>query len=161
MDLSAGDISTFVFKRVVRDDLGDFSLDSRMLNVFMELDGKSRLETVAQKTGLNMGTMREVITRLLQLQLIEKVEKQIHFLDKDFIEYLLMQFSIAVGPIAEVLIEDEVQRLGYDLSRFPAPRVAELIDRLCQDIRRAEKQSAFKKNMINMIRKKKYFNTQS
>jgi predicted transcriptional regulator len=159
MDLSLGDISTLVFKRVVRDDLGGVSLDSRMLNVFMELDGKTTLDTVAQKAGLNMGAMREIISKLLEIGIIEKVEKQIRFLDKDFIEYLLKQFSLAVGPIAEVLIEDEVRLLGYDLSRFPAQRVAELVDRLCQEIRRREKQSVFKRNMINMIRQKKYFNT--
>ena len=101
--------------------------------------------------------MREVISKLLQLNLIEKVEDKILILDNDFIEYLFAQFSLAVGPIAQVLIEDEVYDLGFDLSRFPAQRVAELIDRLTREIRREEKKMLFKRNMINKIREKGYY----
>ena len=157
MDLSSGEISTLLFKRLLRDDLGDFSLDRMMLTVFMELDGQTNLGAVAKKVGLNMSSMREVISKLLKLNLIEKVEDKIRVLDNDFIEYLFAQFSLAVGPIAQVLIEDEVYDLGFDLSRFPAQRVAELIDRLTREIRREEKKALFKRNMINKIREKGYF----
>ena len=156
MDLSSGEISTLLFKRMLRDDLGDFSLDRTMLTVFMELDGHTNLGAVAKKAGLKMSSMREVISKLLQLNLIEKVEDKILILDNDFIEYLFAQFSLAVGPIAQVLIEDEVYDLGFELSRVPTHRVAELIDRLTREIRREEKKMQFKRNMINKIRKKGY-----
>ena len=157
MDLSSGEISALLFKRLLRDDLGDFSLDRMMLTVFMELDGQTNLGAIAKKVGLNMSSMREVISKLLQLSLIEKVEDKIRILDHDFIEYLFAQFSLAVGPIAQVLIEDEVCDLGFDLSRFPAQRVAELIDRLTREIRREEKKMLFKRNMIHKIREKGYY----
>ncbi|UCE51192.1 MAG: hypothetical protein JSV31_18240 [Desulfobacterales bacterium] len=159
MDLSSGEISTLVFKRVLRDDLGDFSLDRQMLAVFMELDGKTNLGAAAQRIGLNMSSMREVISRLTELKLIEKVEQQELFVDNDFVAYLVMQFSLAVGPVADILIEDEVHNFGYELSRFPSHRVAELVDRLSREIRREEKKAAFKRKMINKIREKGYFNT--
>ena len=159
MDLSSAGISTMVFKRLLRDDLGDFSLDQKMLTVFMELDGHKNLAAVARKAGLNMSSMREVISKLLQLKLIEKVQEKILFLDRDFIEYLFGQFSLAVGPIAQVLIEDEIQDLGFTVSQFPTQRVAELVDRLSREIRRDEKKSEFKRNMINKIREKGYFNS--
>ena len=159
MDLSSAGISTMVFKRLLRDDLGDFSLDQKMLTVFMELDGQKNLGAVARKAGLNMSSMREVISKLLQLKLIEKVEEQILFLDRDFIEFLFGQYSLAVGPIAQVLIEDEIRDLGFTISQFPTQRVAELVDRLSREIRRDEKKSDFKRNMINKIREKGYFNS--
>jgi hypothetical protein len=159
MDLSSGEISTLIFKRVVSDDLGNFSLNHRMLAVFMELDGQTNLGIVARRAGLNMSTMREIVSRLLQLKLITKVEGKLLFIDRDFLEYLYMQFSLAVGPVAEVLIEDEVHDLGYDLSQFPTQRIAELIDRLSRDIRREEKKNTFTRNMINKIQEKGYFNT--
>ena len=159
MDLSSAGISTMVFKLLLREDRGDFSLDQKMLTVFMELDGQKNLGTVAQKAGLNMGTMREVISKLLQLKLIAKVEEKILYLDNNFIEYLFGQFSLAVGPIAPVLIEDEIQDLGFAVTQFPTQRVAELLDRLSREIRRVEKKAAFKRNMINKIREKGYFNS--
>jgi predicted small metal-binding protein len=156
MDLSSAGISTMVFKRLLREDQGDFLLDQKMLTVFMELDGQKNLGAVASKAGLNMSSMREVISKLLQLKLIEKVEENIHFLDNDFIEYLFGQFSLAVGPIAQVLIEDETQDLGFSVSQFPIQRIAELVDRLSREIRRDEKKTEFKRNMINKIREKGY-----
>ena len=156
MDLSSAGISTMVFKRLLREDQGDFSLDQKMLTVFMELDGQKNLGAVARKAGLNMSSMREVISKLLQLKLIEQVEENILFLDNDFIEYLFGQFSLAVGPIAQVLIEDETQDLGFTVSQFPIQRVAELVDRLSREIRRDKKKTEFKRNMINKIREKGY-----
>ena len=77
-------------------------------------------------------------------------------LDKDFFDYLMAHLSLAVGPIAQVLIEDEVENLGYELSRFPGHRVAELIDNLAQEMRRQEKKNVFLKMMATKIREKRY-----
>jgi predicted transcriptional regulator len=156
MDFSSSELSSMVFKRVVRQDIGEFPLDHQMLSVFMELDGKAPLGAVAQKTGLNMSSMREIIAKLMQNGLVEKVEPKIVMLDKDFFDYLMAHLSLAVGPIAPVLIEDEVENLGYELSRFPGHRVAELIDNLAQEIRRQEKKNVFLKMMATKIREKRY-----
>ena len=156
MDFSSSEISSTVFKRIVRDDIGEFSLDHQMLTVFMELDGKAPLSTVAQKVGLNMSTMREVIAKLMQNGLVEKMDKEIVTLDKDFFDYLVSHLSLALGPIAQVLIEDEVRNLGHELSGFPGHRVAELVDNLAQEIRRKEKKAVFFKMMAAKIREKRY-----
>lgn len=156
MDFSSSELSSMVFKRAVRQDIGEFSLDHQMLSVFMEMDGKAPLDTVAQKTGLNMSSMREIIAKLMQNGLVEKVAQEIVMLDKDFFEYLVAHLSLAIGPIAQVLIEDEVENLGYELSRFPGHHVAELIDNLAQEIRRQEKMNVFLKMMATKIREKRY-----
>jgi predicted transcriptional regulator len=156
MDFSSSELSAMVFKRVVRKDIGEFPLDHQMLSVFMELDGKAPLGVVARKTGLNMSSMREIIARLMQNGLVQKEDQQIVMLDKDFFEYLVAQLSLAVGPIAQVLIEDEVENLGYELSQFPGHRVDELIEKLAQEIRREEKKKVFLKMMAMKIREKKY-----
>lgn len=156
MDFSSSELSSMVFKRAVRQDIGEFSLDHQMLSVFMELDGKAPLGAVAQKTGLNMSSMREIIAKLMQNGLVEKVDPKIVMLDKDFFDYLMAHLSLAVGPIAQVLIEDEVENLGYELSRFPGHCVAELIDNLAQEIRRQEKRNVFLKMMATKIREKRY-----
>jgi hypothetical protein len=126
MDVSSGEISSTVFKRIVRDDIGEYPLDHQMLAVFMELDGK------------------------------EKVDKETVTLDKDFFDYLVGQLSLAVGPIAQVLIEDEIHKLGHETSRFPGQRVAELVHNLAREIRRKEKKDVFLKMMATKIREKRY-----
>ena len=156
MDFSSSELSAMVFKRVVRQDIGEFPLDHQMLSVFMALDGKAPLGVVARKTGLNMSSMREIIAKLMQNGLVEKEDRKIVMLDKDFFDYLMAHLSIAVGPIAQVLIEDEVENLGCELSRFPGHRVAELIDKLAQEIRREEIKNKFIEKMAAKIREKNY-----
>jgi predicted transcriptional regulator len=156
MDFSSSELSAMIFKRVIRQDIGEFPLDHQMLSVFMELDGKAPLGIVARKIGLNMSSMREIIAKLIQNGLVEKEDQKITMLDKDFFEYLVAQLSLAVGPIAQVLIEDEVENLGYELSRFPGHRVTELIEMLAREIRREEKKNVFLKVMATKIREKNY-----
>lgn len=156
MDVSSGDISAMVFGRVLRDDLGEFSLDGHMLMVLMELDGKKNLATIAKKMGLNMGTMRTTILKLLQLKLIEPLEDAVAVVDKDFLDFLNTQLSLSIGPIAEVIIEDTVNDLGHSLSKFPSHLAAELVDLLSREIQREDKRGLFKKNMVDKIREKGY-----
>jgi site-specific recombinase XerC len=156
MDFLSGEISSTVFKRIVRDDIGEYPLDHQMLSVFMELDGKTPLGVVAQKAGLNMSTMREIIAKLMQNGLVEKVDQKTVTLDKDFFDYLVAQLSLAVGPIAPVLIEDEIHTLGYEISEFPGQLVAKLVHNLAREIRRKEKKDVFLKMMATKIREKRY-----
>jgi hypothetical protein len=156
MDISSGDIFPFVFKRIVRKDLGEFSLDGNMLSVLMELNGTRNLGEIAKKSGLSMGVMRNLISRLLELKLIEPVDGAVSMLDDDFFGYLHGQLSLAIGPIAEVLIEDAVSDLGHQLALFPSHRAAELVDLLAREIQREEKMGIFKQNMVNKIREKGY-----
>jgi len=152
----SGDISSIIYKRKVRDDLGDFSLDGQTLLILMELDGEATLGHLAGKTGLSMGSIRELIGNLLKLGLIEKVEREVIPVGNDFFRNLLDELALAIGPIASVLIEDEVQDLGYDVKSFPSYLVTELVDRLAGEIRREEKKTIFIKNMAQIIRTKGY-----
>jgi hypothetical protein len=156
MDISSGDISALVFRRVVRDDLGEFSLDGQMFSILMELDGRRNLGAIARKTGMDMGRLRGVISRLLEHNLIEPVEEAISVLDNDFFEYLSSELSLALGPIADVLIDDAISDLGLTRDRFPSHRAAELIDLLARQIQREQKMTAFTQSMINKIKEKGY-----
>jgi len=158
MVMSSGDISSMIYKRKVRDDVGSFSLDGQTLIVLMELDGKTTLGALAEKTGLSMGSIRELIAKLLKFGLIAKVEQEIIPVDNDFFRKLLDEFALAIGPVASVLIEDEVHDLGHEVNSFPRYLVTELIDRLAGNIRREEKKAIFIKNMVSIIQAKRYAN---
>ena len=43
MDVLSGNISSMIFKQMVTGGMGDITLNSGLLNVFMELDGKKNL----------------------------------------------------------------------------------------------------------------------
>ena len=156
MDFLSGNISTMVFKQVVTGGTGDITLDSSLLNVLLELDGKKNLGIIAQKTGLNMGGVRDVISKLLHLKLVEPAEEDVLMADNEFFNFLSTQFSLAVGPVAEVLIEDEIANMDHDISNFPAFKTAALIEILAMAVKREEKKSAFKLSMVNKLKEKGY-----
>jgi predicted transcriptional regulator len=156
MDISSGDISALIFRRLAREDTGEVSFDNQMLTIFMELDGKKNLAAVAKKTGLKMGSVREAVNKLMQLDLIELVEDSISGLDRDFLDYLKRELSLAIGPLAEVLIEDAISDMGYSMERFPAQRAAELVEMLGKEIHREDKKVAFKQNLVLKIKEKGY-----
>jgi len=156
MDVMSGDLSALVFKRIPAQNLGEFSLDGQMLSVLMEVDGRQSVGAIAQKLGLNPGAIRPAISSLLELKLIEAGDDALAVLDADFLAALKGELSLAVGPIAEVLIEDAAGDLGYTPERFPTHRAAEMVDMLAREIRREEKLASFKQNMVTLIREKGY-----
>ena len=156
MDISSGDVSAMVFKRVVRGDTEEVSFDADMLMIFMELDGKKSLTAVAKKTGLKMSSIRTAIRKLMSLKLIVQVEDAIPLVDGDFLDHLKTELSLAIGPLAEIIIEDTMKDLGHDVSRFPRPKAAELVELLGRQIQREDKRDTFKLNMFRKIKEKEY-----
>jgi hypothetical protein len=151
VDILLGDISYLVFKLTVINEGGELTLDAQMFRVISELDGKKTLGTIAKNMGIDVKTMREIIRRLLDLEVIVPADGAIPMLKEDFFGYLTDQLSLAIGPMAELLIEDALATLGYDRNRFPIHRAEELIDLLAQKIYREEKRSVFKQNLIKKI----------
>ena len=156
MDALSGNISDMVFRQVVKENMGDVLLDRQLLMVFLAFDGKKTLDAVAQESSISMGVISKLIDRLLKLKLIEPVQKEKKTIDDEFIEYLSSQLSLAIGPIADVLIEDEVAEMGFILTKLPSSQAAELVDLLARQIQREGKKNTFELNMINKIREKGY-----
>ncbi|MFW6052370.1 MAG: hypothetical protein ACOC8I_00540 [Desulfosalsimonas sp.] len=151
-NIFSGDISRMVLKRSVRADLGEVSLDSRMLHVLMELDGKKNLGQVAQTLNISMKDLRQIANKLHDLQLCEPAKESMSVLGKEFFDFLSSQLSRAMGPIADVVIEDEISQMGEEKKSFPAHRAAELVDLLARQILREERKVAFQQAMVKKLR---------
>lgn len=156
MDDLSGDFSRMIFKRVMTGGLGEYSLDGQMIGVLVELDGSKNVGTIAEKTGISLEAMRRIIAKLLQLKIVLPVKRQVRVLEPDFLEALEKELALAIGPIAEVVIEDAIADLGHSLDNFPADQAAELIDYISQEIQRDDRRNTFRQNMVNRIRQKGY-----
>ncbi len=152
MSALSGDISRLVLKRTVRADLGEVSLDSEMLQVLMELDGRKNIAQVARSLNMNIKHLRIVLNKLYNLRLCEAAREAIPLLDRNFLRDLSAELSRAMGPIADVVIEDEINEMGEDPERFPAHRAAELVDMLARQIPREERKVAFQQAMVKRLR---------
>ena len=151
VDLS-GDISTLVLEGSIKGNLGEFSLDSHMLQVLMQLDGKKNLGAVASGLNIELSTMKMVIAKLAELDLVKKPSPAVAGISKEFIDFMVTQLANAMGPIAEVIFEDELQDFGGDPNKIPKSRAAELITRLANEIPREEKRMEFQQAMVARLK---------
>jgi hypothetical protein len=103
-----------------------------------------------------MVQMRDAVERLLELDLIESAPLGPEAVDSDFLAHLVSALSKAVGPIAKIIIEDEIAAMGYNIEGFPRAHAAELVDLLAHEIKRPEKRTAFQADMVRKLQEKKY-----
>jgi len=154
--LSPSEVAGAVFKPALKGDVGELSLDGMTLKVLLLLDGKKDLATVAKELGIRLGEIRSMVLRLLELQIVERVETPASLVEEDFLDFLKAEFSIAVGPIAEILIEDVLQDLGIEPEKIPRHRVSEVVESLSKEIPRDENRISFEEALISKMNEKGY-----
>ena len=156
MALSATEISALVFRRIPRSGEAHFSLSTQMIDVLAALNGKRNLGDVARQTGYGVGVIKPVIAQLLNMKLIELVRTAPPAVDQEFMVCLAKELSLAIGPLAGVVIEDALRDLGHPKGALPQARAAELVDLLAREISRPEKRNQFQVRMVNQLKVKGY-----
>ncbi len=143
IDVFSQDISRLVFRASIRRDMGQVSLSSGMIEVLRELDGTKDTLAVSRFLGMSMNDLRDILTRLSRLELIERVEGRREIVDRGYLPSLRGRLADVMGPMAEVLIRDEITKMGEELDRFPRNRTTELIERLASKIFVESKKETF------------------
>ncbi len=155
MKLSTAELLKLVFTRAPKFYQGDHSLDIKMFNIVLALDGERPLAEVARQNGFNPDTLAEQVNWLLDNRYIDSVNNDKN-IDQDFVAYLFQHLSRAIGPIAEIVIDDTTEAMGELLSQFPIRKIDELIGLLLKEIRDEKKADAFKYAMVQKIKEKNY-----
>lgn len=153
MDILSPDLPRIFFKKLTKIDRDEITMDRDMIRLLMAINEEKNMSQVAREAGMNMPTLRETLSRLMKLGLIEPVEKEVAFLDKKFLDTLKIKLSKAVGPMADFLIEDVVSEMEVSVSEIPVYRAAEVISSLAREIPEEGNRIQFQKSMIEMIPK--------
>lgn len=158
MARSSQDISGLVFRPAVRNAQQDAALDGTLRSVLAQFDGSRRLGEVAGRLGKGVDALRPAVSSLLSAGLIEHVNMTMteQNADKAFMDALVMELSIAIGPLGSIVVEEGLQLLGCTRTTLPARQAPELVNILSREIPRAEKQVQFKQAMLTVIREKGY-----
>ena len=151
MDISTRELPGLFFRKVIRDEMGRVSLEPQMVRLLVTIDESKPIGTTARELGINLASLRETLQKLLRLGLVERVENTGAVLNGSFVTGLREQMARAVGPMAEVLIEETLDEMRLSISRIPAHLGAELIGNLARQIPREEKRIEFQKAMIQKI----------
>ena len=152
MQTSSPKIASMVFKHSLPDGFFEFKCTSYMLKILMTLDGTSNLATISQKTAISLQNVSEAISQLQNLKLVTKTRGGAGYLDESFFNFILTHLSVAVGPVAEILIDDAIKDLGHEAESFPTEKTADLVLALSKEIQREDKKLDFQRKMMVRIK---------
>ncbi len=70
----------------------------------------------------------------------------------DFFRTLTTAAAAAIGPLAPVIIDDEVEALGATREQFPREQASFLVERVGGEIRDEQKRTLFQRTMLDFLR---------
>ena len=153
MDIGLTGRSNMYYRKVIRTDNDEIALDADMIRLLIAIDENKSLNQIAEEVDMSGSEFKSTLSRLLEQGLIEPVQKKLMVLDKSFLEMLRVNLSKAIGPIAEILIEDVAEEMQLEPSAIPINQAAELITQLSLEVPDEENQIQFKKSMIAILNK--------
>lgn len=141
-----------IFRRVRRSGGDDLKLSGTSLNVLLELDGKSNLDQIMQRSGMPYNEVQAGIDALMKQGLIEPVDQAEPIIPIEIFSKIEAAFVKAVGPVGKFLLDENIEDLGHSLEKFPLHLLPELISNIAQEIRRQDISISFKRQMIELIK---------
>lgn len=141
------------YRKVILKDNDAVSLDADMIRLLIAIDENKNLYQIAEEVDMGTATFKKALSKLLDQGLIEPLQKDIPVLDQSFIQSLRINLSRAIGPMAEILIEDMAAEMEMDPTAIPVNQAAELIAHLSLEIPDEENQMQFKKSMLAILNK--------
>ena len=153
MDIGLTGRSNIYYRKVIRTDNDEISLDADMIRLLIAIDENKSLNQIAEEVDMSGSEFKSTLSRLLEQGLVEPVQKKLMVLDKSFLEMLRVNLSKAIGPMAEILIEDVAEEMQLEPSAIPINQAAELITQLSLEVPDEENQIQFKKSMIAILNK--------
>ena len=122
------------------------------------IDGRSTAADLAADLGIEDIDLARTLYRLKLGGLIEMTAAQVAapqqraLAGAGFFQALTTAVAGALGPLAEIIIDDAVEDLGFTRATFPRDAVASLAERISAEIREPDKRVRFQQTMLQMLR---------
>lgn len=151
MDKSLQELSEMTFKQSENVNVSDLSLEIRLLNIFWAMDGSRDLKTVARENAYDLEKLAADVQKLVKMGALEVNRVLAGFVDKGVLDTITENLSKAIGPMADILVEDTIADLGHNLSSFPKQKLKQLVDKLTLEIQDADSSETFKSSISHLI----------
>ena len=155
MNIGWTDLSDAYYRKVISSDNDKVLLDADMIRLLIAIDENKSLYQISEEVDMDKTAFKEAVSRLLEQGLIEPIKKNIAALDNTFLKSLRINLSGAIGPMAEILIEELAADMELNPSEIPVNQAAELIAQLSLEIPNEEIRMQFKKSMLAVLNKNK------
>jgi hypothetical protein len=100
---------------------------------------------------MDSATFKTTLRRLLEQGLIESVRRSTPLLGRTFLQLLQLNLARAIGPMAQIVIDEGLAEMRIDPAGIPADQAADLVNRIALEIPDDAIRARFKKSMIPII----------
>lgn len=146
-----------VFRLSSRDGTDDIVLKAAQWNLLIRISGKKTVGEIARELGMSEIETAKKLYGLLAAELIEMAEAPVHFprrtVGKTFFNTVQQELTLVMGPMAPVIIDDQVADMDERISAFPRDRAAELVEGISMEISDEGKRVDFQKKMLELLKK--------
>lgn len=151
MPLDSTDLSQRYFKKAIRKNMEEITLDAEMIRLLMAIDESKNISQVARAAEMNLSQVRDALAKLLKLELVVPVKKDVTYLEQSFINFLKTKLSESVGPMGEILIEDILDEMGLQIDRIPVNAAPDFVRNIAREIPQEENRTLFEDVVLSRI----------
>ena len=151
MPLDSPDLSQRYFKKTIRKNMVEITLDAEMIRLLMAIDENKNISQVAREAEMSLSQVRDALVKLLKLELVVPVKKDITYLEQSFIIFLKTKLSESVGPMGQILMEDILDEMGLQIDRIPVNAAPDFVKNIAREIPQEENRTLFEAAVFSRI----------
>jgi len=145
-----------VFKLAGYKRSNDITLRSAEWNILTQVDAMRSVEEISKALDLDEVGVEKILHGLYSAGLLEVVEKSKPAPEKmvgmEFLKRIDKELAKALGPIASVIVDDQIAEMGEQRDTFPRNKAAELVEAISSEITDEAKRIRFQRSMLDILR---------
>lgn len=154
---SVTNLSQVIFKLSTGDLAGEVNLKPEAWRLLTQINGVRSVAEIAKNLGMDETSAISLVDMLFKSHILEiapgSEPPPSVSVDANFFAEITRELAKAIGPLASIIIEDEIAALGEQADDFPRDRLADLVERVSEAIKDNTKRVAFQRLMLEAIRK--------
>lgn len=136
---------------------GPITLEPHEWQILSQVDGRSTITEIAAHMRCDDFSLMEALVPmvsggLLRLELAARALPARAVASPAFFSSLTAAVAAAMGPLAEIIIDDCLDAMGATRESLPRDMVSTLVERIAAEIRDAEKRIRFQQTMLSILR---------
>ncbi len=155
--MSAAMNSQVIFKLSNGDVAGEINLKPEAWRVLTQVNGERSVAEIAKSIGMDEPTVTQIADSLFKAGVLQVAGGSVALpnasVDAAFFDQVTRELARAMGPLAEIIIDDEIDKLGEKRDAFPRERIPDLVAGVSEAIRDEGKRVKFQQVMLEAIRK--------
>ena len=145
-----------IFKLAGHKRSDEINIKSAEWNILTQMDGVRSVGEISNALNVDEIGVTKILYGLYSEGLLEVVEKPKpppeKVVGREFFKRVDDELAKALGPIASVIVDDQITEMGEQRNAFPRNKAAELVEAVSSEITDEGKRIRFQRSMLEILR---------